>query len=143
MERESMEFDVLIVGGGPAGLAAAIKLKQLAAAKGQELSVCLIEKAAEIGAHILSGAVMDPQALTELIPGRSTFIIAHRIQSVMEADMILVVDKGAIVQSGTHDELLAQEGLYRRIYDLQSQIEDELQQDLATAGERMAESGGQ
>ena len=57
--------------------------------------------------------------------------------------MILVVDKGAIVQSGTHDELLAQEGLYRRIYDLQSQIEDELQQDLATAGERMAESVGQ
>ena len=68
MERESMEFDVLIVGGGPGGLAAAIKLKQLAEAKGQELSVCLIEKAAEIGAHILSGAVMDPQALTELIP---------------------------------------------------------------------------
>ena len=83
------------------------------------------------------------EALTELIPGRSTFIIAHRIQSVMEADMILVVDKGAIVQCGTHDELLAQEGLYRRIYDLQSQIEDELQQDLATAGERMAESVGQ
>ena len=68
MERESMEFDVLIVGGGPGGLAAAIKLKQLAAAKGRELSVCLIEKGAEIGAHILSGAVMDPQALTELIP---------------------------------------------------------------------------
>ena len=70
-------------------------------------------------------------ALNELIPGRTTFIIAHRIQSVMEADLILVIDKGAIVQSGTHDELLAQDGLYRRIYDLQSQIEDELQEDLA------------
>ncbi len=68
IERESMEFDVLIVGGGPAGLSSAIRLKQLASAQGRELSVCLIEKAAELGAHILSGAVMDPRALTELIP---------------------------------------------------------------------------
>jgi electron-transferring-flavoprotein dehydrogenase len=68
MERDAMEFDVLIVGGGPAGLAAAIRLKQLNAEKGQDFSVCLIEKAAEIGAHILSGAVVDPRALNELIP---------------------------------------------------------------------------
>jgi len=68
MERESMEFDVLIVGGGPSGLSAAIKLKQLAEEKGQDLSVCLIEKGSEVGAHILSGAVLEPRSLNELIP---------------------------------------------------------------------------
>ena len=68
MDRESMEFDVVIVGAGPAGLAAAIRLKQLAAAAQRELSVCVLEKGSEVGAHVISGAVIDPIAITELFP---------------------------------------------------------------------------
>jgi electron-transferring-flavoprotein dehydrogenase len=67
-ERESMQYDVVIVGAGPAGLAAAIRLKQLAAEHQHEVSVCVLEKGSEVGAHILSGAVMDPRALNELFP---------------------------------------------------------------------------
>ncbi len=67
-ERESMEFDIVIVGAGPAGLAAAIRLKQLAQQHQRDVNVCIVEKGSEVGAHILSGAVMDPRALTELFP---------------------------------------------------------------------------
>jgi electron-transferring-flavoprotein dehydrogenase len=69
VERDAMEFDVVIVGAGPSGLSAAIRLKQLAADAGRDLSVCIVEKGAEVGAHILSGAVLDPRALDELLPG--------------------------------------------------------------------------
>ena len=68
MEREFMEYDVVIVGAGPSGLSTAIRLRQIAEETGNELSVCVIEKGSEVGAHILSGAVLEPRALNELIP---------------------------------------------------------------------------
>ena len=68
IERDCMEYDVVIVGGGPSGLSTAIRIKQLALENNEEVSVCLIEKGSEIGAHILSGNVFEPTALNELIP---------------------------------------------------------------------------
>src|SRR5207302_5605026 len=68
MQRERMEYDVVVVGAGPSGLAAAIRLEQLAGAGGGEIAGCVIEKGSEVGAHILSGAVFEPRALDELIP---------------------------------------------------------------------------
>ena len=73
------------------------------------------------------------EALECLMESRTTFIIAHRIQSVMSADLILVLDKGRVIQMGTHEALLAQDGMYRQIYDLQTRIDDEVQQEVSSA----------
>jgi ATP-binding cassette subfamily B protein len=70
------------------------------------------------------------QALESLMRNRTTFIIAHRIQSVMNADLILVLDKGQVVQMGTHQQLVEQDGIYRQIYDIQTRIEIELEQEI-------------
>jgi ATP-binding cassette subfamily B protein len=70
-------------------------------------------------------------ALRNLMANRTTFIIAHRIQSLMNADLILVLDKGRIVQRGTHDQLMLEPGIYRQVYDVQARIEDELEKEIA------------
>ena len=92
--REAMEYDLVVVGAGPAGLATAIRLKQLAARQGSEVSVCVLEKGSEPGAHILSGAVMDPKALAELFPDWQA-LGAPLHQPVTDDELLLLSETGA------------------------------------------------
>src|SRR5215472_9188408 len=112
VQREAMEFDVVIVGAGPSSLAAAIRLKQLAAGAGKDLSVCVIEKGSEPGAHILSGAIIDPRALNELLPEWKTQGAPIETPVTEDRFLVLTRDKSFRIPEWAMPRLMSNHGMY-------------------------------
>ena len=108
--REAMEYDVVVVGAGPGGLATAIRLKQLAAEQGKEISVVVLEKGSEPGAHILSGAVMDPRAITELFPNWKE--LGAPLNQPVTDDQLLVLGQVSAIKSPVIPLCFHNEGNY-------------------------------